>query len=378
MKIVFLSNYFNHHQRPLAAAFARRAEGFVFVETEPMAKERLSMGWQRENAPYVLRLYEHPEPDRKWAALAEEGDVLIAGSAPERLVRAWMRTGKPVFRYSERPLKNGPERLKFLPRLAKWHYRNPAGKPVYLLCAGAYTAGDYARFGLFRNKAYRWGYFPEVKEHDGELLFRGKNTARILWCGRFLTWKHPEAAVRAASRLRDDGLDFRLDFIGAGPMEETLRRMILEAKLEDYVQLLGAMYPERVREEMEKSGIFLFTSDRREGWGAVLGEAMNSGCAVVADSGAGSTPYLIKHGENGLSYAPGDGDAAYRYVKELLTDPERQRALGTEACGTIGSCWNGEVAAERFVSLAERIIAGETEPVLYNEGPCSKDETGWL
>ena len=32
---------------------------------------------------------------------------------------------------------------------------------------------------------------------------------------------------------------------------------------------------------MEKADIFLFTSDRREGWGAVANEAMNSACALV-------------------------------------------------------------------------------------------------
>ena len=48
---------------------------------------------------------------------------------------------------------------------------------------------------------------------------------------------------------------------------------------------------------MEKSHIHLFTSNHLEGWGAVVNEAMNSGCAVVANREAGAVPYLIEHGK---------------------------------------------------------------------------------
>ncbi len=40
-------------------------------------------------------------------------------------------------------------------------YRN---KNVYMLCASAYTSADFSLVGAYRNKSYKWGYFPEVKE----------------------------------------------------------------------------------------------------------------------------------------------------------------------------------------------------------------------
>ena len=45
---------------------------------------------------------------------------------------------------------------------------------------------------------------------------------------------------------------------------------------------MGALKPADVRKEMERADIFLFTSDYKEGWGAVLNEAMNARCAIVA------------------------------------------------------------------------------------------------
>jgi glycosyltransferase involved in cell wall biosynthesis len=132
------------------------------------------------------------------------------------------------------------------------------------------------------------------------------------------------------------------------------------------------MPPEKVREHMERAGIYLFTSDRKEGWGAVLNEAMNSGCAVVAADQAGSTPYLINHHKNGLIYPSCNVDALYESVKYLLTHPEEQDRLGRSAYEKITTQWNAEVAAERLVALAEAIIKGETNPDLFTDGPCSR------
>ena len=201
-----------------------------------------------------------------------------------------------------------------------------------------------------------------------------KNRTRILWCGRFLDWKHPDDAIRVAKLLKNDGMDFSMDFIGTGPMENTMCNMIDEFGLNTQVHILGAMPQEQVRAHMESAGIYLFTSDFQEGWGAVLNEAMNSGCAVVASHAIGAVPYLLKNKENGLIYRFGDTEALYRRVKRLLAEPEEQRRLGKAAYRTIVEEWNAATAAERFIKLAETILAGKKSPDLYDSGPCSRAE----
>ena len=369
MNIVFVSNYFSHHQRPLSDALAERAE-YAFIATAPMTEERRAMGWGGENEPDYVCHYDR-EPERA-EQLLRRADAVIAGSAPERLIRSCIRRNQLVLRYSERPLKNGSEWGKYLPRLVKWHLRNPLGKPIYLLCASAYAAADYARFGLFRGRAFRWGYFPETKVYeDLELLFRRKRKGSILWAGRFLDLKHPEDAVLAAARLKAEGLDFDLNIIGRGEMEEQLRCLIEAEKLQDCVHLLGSMFPEEVRRHMEQSEIFLFTSDRKEGWGAVVNEAMNSGCAVVASDGAGSVPYLIRNGENGLIYASGNEDMLQAHLLHLLTEPAEAARLGRNAYGTISHGWNAETAAERLTHLIRSVVSEADVQKLYADGPCS-------
>ena len=157
--------------------------------------------------------------------------------------------------------------------------------------------------------------------------------------------------------------------IGGGILEEKIKERIKKENLTDYVKLLGTMSPEKVRENMEKSEIFLFTSDRNEGWGAVLNESMNSGCAVIASGAIGSVPYLIKDGENGEIYKDGDLNDLYRRVKGLIADDKRRKGYGINAYRTMLKTWNAEVAAERLLTLIEKINDGKDTP--YIEGPCS-------
>ena len=138
--------------------------------------------------------------------------------------------------------------------------------------------------------------------------------------------------------------------------------------------MLGTMPPEKVREYMELSEIFLFTSDRQEGWGAVLNEAMNSGCAVVASHAIGSVPFLLKNGDNGLIYRSGDINDLYEKVKYLLDNQATRAKLGINAYKTLCNKWNAENAAERFVKLSKALLDGKREADLFGEGICSGAE----
>ena len=125
---------------------------------------------------------------------------------------------------------------------------------------------------------------------------------------------------------------------------------------------------------MEKSEVFLFTSDRHEGWGAVLNEAMNSACAVVANSAIGSVPFLMKHGENGYMYKDGDVEELYRNVKMLLDNSNERKRISKNAYKTIVEEYNPQNAAKKLVKLCEIMLNGEYKPFPFEDGVCSKAE----
>ena len=376
MKLVFASNFMNHHQMPLAKAFSNMEDvEFTFVAAEPVPADRRELGYHDMNhaAPFILCAYESEETHRRAVELCEACDVLVYGSVSDEFYRRRQRKGKLTFRYSERVYKEPCPRYEIPLRAVCYFFRYTLCRRLYLLCASAYTAGDYRKTGTFRGTAFKWGYFPEVTEYaDISALMAQKKPATLLWVGRLIGWKHPEAAILAAKKLKGSGCSFSLDIIGTGEMEEKLRAMIVEAGLEEQVHLLGSMPPEQVRRHMEASEIFLLTSDRREGWGAVLNEAMNSGCAVVASHAVGSVPFLLRHKENGLIYRDGDTDMLCSRIQWLLEHPAEREDLGKRAYDTLREDWNPEMAAGRLVSLSRAILNGEYSPRLFESGVCSE------
>lgn len=371
LSVVLISNYFNHHQLPLCDELDKlTAHNFYFIATSEMRIDRKALGYGELKTPdYVVNYNMSEFVNAECDKYINDADVVIIGSADDKMIKSRIRSGKLIFRYTERPLKHGAEPLKYLPRLVRWNMRNPKGKPIYLLCASGYAALDYKKFGLFKGRTYKWGYFPEFRSYNVEEIMKEKNPRKILWCGRFLNWKHPDDAISVAQRLFNDGYSFTLDFVGTGEIELKLKSKVEDIGLQECIRFLGAMNPSEVREHMESAGIYLFTSDHQEGWGAVLNESMNSGCAVIASHMIGAVPFLIKDNVNGMVYESGNLDMLYAKIKFLLDNPSEQIRLGKEAYNTINNEWCASIAATRFVELAQSLINNES--IRFSEGPCS-------
>lgn len=370
----FLSNYLTHHQLPFCLEMMKLTDGgFTFVETDELPQERKNMGYVTlgEQYDFVIHACRSEAERKKAMQLAYDADVVMIGSAPDTYIRKRLKANKLTFRYSERIFKHG---LHDVLRLAKYTlktlpYRN---KNLYYMLSSAYAAHDYYRCGAKAEKLFKWGYFPENKAYENvDALLDGKNKKSILWAARMLDWKHPEAAVEIARRLKEAGIDFELNVIGSGPMEDQVKRMITEYELEDRVHLLGSMKPELVRQYMEKHQIFLFTSDYNEGWGAVLNEAMNSGCAVVASHACGSVPFMVKAGENGYIYHSGDMEQLFALTKSLLEDPELCVRMGKQAVSSVDQIWNAACAAKRLVALCNCFEPGKQLQPLEENGVMS-------
>lgn len=373
MKVVFISNYFNHHQKTFCEELFRKlGHDFWFVSTSAISEKRKKLGYKEEVPRYVLPVWNDPQNQAVALELINNADVVIAGAASDRMLTERNRTGKLVIRYSERPFKKEPSFLRKLYHAVRFRKRDRGNRNVYLLCASAYAAADFASVGMYSGRMYKWGYFPVVKEYNMERLLVEKRQNTLLWCGRFIDWKHPDDAIRLAGRLKESGCDFQLNMIGTGDMEEELMCLAKTYDVTDVVHFLGSMPPDQVRTHMEEAGIYLFTSDRQEGWGAVLNEAMSSGCAVVASHAAGSTPFLLRHNQNGLMYRSGDSDELYAMVKQLLENPEKQRTLGQAAYQTVTNEWNAGIAAQRFLNIAQHILSGNNPRTIYDTGPCSE------
>lgn len=371
MRLAFVSNILNHHQVSLCNEFQKQFDEFFFIATEQVE----TIGYQRaQEADFLLHYY---DKDQKAECINRilMSDVVIFGGCPNGLIEMRMRKGKLSFLYSERFFKKGVWR-SYIPltrnsvnrRVGQYKNSN-----MYVLCASAYLPYDLTFLRFSAEKCFKWGYFPELRKYDIKSLLDKKESTKIklLWAGRLLKWKHPEAALVIARKLLRDNVRFEMNIIGSGEMEDTLKKM-LTPQLASVVYFCGAKTPDEVRKYMEEADIYMATSDYYEGWGAVLNEAMNSGCAVVASHAMGATPYLLENGRNGYIYKSGNINDLYCKVKKLCEDRDLRRKFGCAAYMSISRTWNSKEAAKRFRKLIGNIL--ENKNNILKEGPCSKAE----
>lgn len=376
MTVTFFINYLNHHQQPVAdEMFGLLGEDFRFVATFPRDENALKGGQDYSTRPYCILAAESDEANAMAHRLVTESDLCVFGAGNLYWERLRAKTGKLSFEVSERWFKRGIINI-LSPRLLKWlwlYHTRLRRLPFYKLCASAYTAPDCHKLKAFRDRCFKWGYFPALhKSIDAEKYPEDSETqaTKILWVARFLRWKHPEIVVNSARQLVNEGYSFTIDMYGDGPEREKTIEMVKRLDLSDYINFPGAVPNTEVMKAMAEADIFLFTSDRNEGWGAVLNEAMGNGCCVIANDEIGSVPFLISNGENGFTYSNGNQYELNNILMYLMKNPQEQVRIGIAARRDIETLWSPSNAARCLIKLSESLTNGDETPII--QGPCSK------
>lgn len=378
MTLTFYNNYLNHHTVHIADELYRTlGNSFHFVATLPFNKNEMKGGDDYSSRPYLLLASNNNASYEKAMSLARESDVCLffACSQDFAIERAKQKDCGLSFEMGERWLKRGFVNI-FSPNLIKWwlnYVRYFHRKPFYKLCCSGYAAADDRMLGAYRGRHYKWGYFTavpgdfEIEVPKDEM----KSTPRIMWCSRFLDWKHPELPVMMAALLKQKGYEFQLDMYGIGPKEDATQQLIQQLDVEDAVKMHGAQPNDKILLAMREHDIFLFTSDRFEGWGAVANESMANGCAIVASNAIGSTPYLVKDGINGFVFESENVESLTSKVEWLLNHPIERYNIQCEARRTMTELWSPKKAAYALLTLITDLQ--QKRGCSIKNGLCSED-----
>ena len=305
-------------------------------------------------------------------------DLVIFGAISKEYIERRMEKNLVSFRFCERSLKKGAWR-RFIPRTRKKiheEYIRYKEQELYILGASAYTAHDLALCGFNPNKCFQWGYFPEVKERNiNELLKNKANNSKIeiLYAGRLLKLKRVMDSLKAINALICEGIkQVHFTIIGDGEDCTRLHAYIDKHNLQEYVTFLPFMASQEVRDYMDKADIYILGSNFYEGWGAVVNEAMNSGCAMLVSHAVGSAAYLIKSGENGFIYECGNIKDLTKKLRHLIINDNIRHNIAKNAYRTLTELWNADVAANRLIALYNNIKNKNFET--WAAGPCAKAE----
>lgn len=177
------------------------------------------------------------------------------------------------------------------------------------------------------------GIEPE-KYEDNARRFQAAATSvpKILCVAAHRPYKGLPVLIEASRILRDQGVSFRCDVLGYGPMKDELDRLIEDRGVGDVIHLLGAKPEHVVAQMMGEATLFVLPSiiaadGQMEGIPVALMEAMASARAVVSTAISG-IPELVEHGVTGLLVPPGDAPALASAIRSLLEDRPRAQEMG--------------------------------------------------
>ena len=371
MKLAFYCNYLNHHQVLVADELYKiLGNEYCFVATLPRNVNELKGGDDYSSRPYCILAGESDDARNYGMQLAREAETCIFGACSQEYAveRAKQLDCGLSFEVAERWLKNG-----FLtigsPVFRNWlknyfvYYRK---KKFYKLCSSAFAASDDNKMHIYIGRHFKWAYFSEVPESFP--VHTETDTIRLMWCARFIAFKHPELAIKCSKRLADKGLNFHLDMYGDGELRPKMEKLSECWGLSELISFHGNIPNEKIIASMRESDVFLFTSDKKEGWGVVANEAMANGCVVLGRDCIGSVPYLINNSVDGFYFS--DIDGLCEKIEWLIANRAEMENMKKRAYESMRKLWNPYNAAKSLLRLINDINDGRESSI--QEGPCSK------
>lgn len=147
--------------------------------------------------------------------------------------------------------------------------------------------------------------------------------------------KGVDVFVRALAVLKQRGVQLNAKIFGDGEEKEHLMQLAWSSGLEDTVSFVPSMPHRDAIRLFQQADIFVMAAVRAkngsiDGLPNVLAEAMACGATVVASDFSG-IPELVRIGEDGVLFPPGDANSLADALAELCGNPDLRARLSRSA-----------------------------------------------
>ena len=252
--------------------------------------------------------------------------------------------------------------------------------PVAAMLAWHRAAGTFASMvdryitltEFSRSNFLRAGFEPArmmVKSNfvDPDPGERTTDGAYALYIGRI----SPEKGLRtvlAAWRKLPEAIPLRL--AGTGPLVDELQGEA--GRIGPHVQYLGQIPAARVVEEMKGARFLIFPSELYENFPLTLCEAFACGVPVVA-SALGAMKEIVKDGQTGFLFRPGDADHLSGKVAQAWHQREEMRQMGRQARAEYESKYTAGQNYHRLMEVYGSVLPEEVQGRLREKSKSARD-----
>lgn len=328
MRIVFWQNCLSPHQLPYIVHLLddSRVDEVVVVAGEIISDERKKMGWKIEVFEGLdkCKLYIYPHDTIIESLLSDNPNDsyhLFSGIRADHFVFKclYMSMKYTLHRgmISERPntysfkwnltnrKPNWMHRLRFLIQDRKY-----ARCMEYVFAIGK-GADNY-----FNSLGIGWKVYPFCYcTHSALGTFNVTHPLpKYIFVGSLTHRKNPISIVKAYSQNKWG----YVKFIGDGELKHKLLKEIERNRLQNNIKLIGTIPQREISSYLYDSDVLILPS-LHDGWGAVVNEALQTGCFVICSDACGASILLNDNPQLGLVFSVGNHKSLADCMKYVNT-----------------------------------------------------------
>ncbi len=190
-------------------------------------------------------------------------------------------------------------------------------------------------------------FFPD------EALSRDANL--IVCVTRFTEQKRVGLLIESCHLLKERGVVFNLEIIGAGPLENQIKAKVSEYGLSKQVTISPPVPHAELRALYCHAQIVVLNSFQ-EGFGLTLVEGALCGALPMGVDSGGITD-IIEDGKNGYLAEVDCAESLADVLQKALTDPERTKELAEAARQNAKERFTGPAVARRYAEIYRRAVS---------------------
>ncbi len=193
--------------------------------------------------------------------------------------------------------------------------------------------------------------FPSYSGEYGRLSGVGPDLAytTVLLVGRLAEWKGQHLLLSAAKAFLPER-SVRFWLVGAEQYEEPVYRDLLKYQIRSNgltnITLFGHM--DDLKSVIHQADILLHTNMAPEPLNQVILQAMAAGIPVIA-SNIGGPRDVIRDGETGMLFPPGDIGALRRAIRWMINHPEERVEMGLKGMERIKNHFAVDMSLQRIM-----------------------------
>lgn len=362
-EVYFWQNSISPHQSQIIRNLSKGGnKKIVWIAKILLDEKRINMGWHppdttgieihtNPSKSEVIRLLENSSPSSIHIFSGPRGVPMVYWAFKKAV-----KEGKIIGLISETYDTHGFKgKLRFL--RGRYDYLKYKSHIRFILAIGNRGVNWYKQCGYQRKLVMDWGYFPEIYFTP---LHEVKNSVfTIVYVGKLLRSKGVIDLVEAVNELIANSIKLQLVIIGQGALKEEIVKKITEYKIDKFVSIKGFKPNREVQLEIGQSDLLVLPSNRKEGWGAVINEALSAGTKALCSDECGAS--VLINCANGSVFHGG----SISHLKEKMETIIDQGPLSKEERSIISNAYrklSAEIISQYMESIFEYVLAGYKIP----------------